>query len=337
MRILYKPTNNMLASKGVRADGSRTAKMKSLAGATHILVDEADELGEEEFDQMDLSLRTVKSLKVQIIRVFNPPGKTHWIWRDYNLTEAGIPGYFRAEPKHDSSVFSIFATYKDNLRNLNSSSIEKFESFRKNPEYYNTVILGLISEGMRGRIFSGWQPCTDQQFDDLDLPIRFGQDFGSSSPAPLVGIKRQGNRVYVREYNYAPATEKELAIIYCKLRIKDEVIIADSAEPFKITRLRRGWTRTELPSEEADRYPMLLQGFNIYGAIKPKGSVVSGIDQIKDLEVYVTESSTNIWLEYREYRWALDKNKNPTDEPEDANNHAMDALSYVIRSKGRFY
>jgi hypothetical protein len=35
--------------------------MKSLAGATHVLIEEADEVGEAEFDQLDLSLRTTKT------------------------------------------------------------------------------------------------------------------------------------------------------------------------------------------------------------------------------------------------------------------------------------
>src|ERR1700733_4822611 len=38
LSILYKPTGNYIFSKGVKSDGSRTAKMKSLAGATHVLI-----------------------------------------------------------------------------------------------------------------------------------------------------------------------------------------------------------------------------------------------------------------------------------------------------------
>jgi phage terminase large subunit len=56
-----------------------------------------------------------------------------------------------------------------------------------------------------------------------------------------------------------------------------------------------------------------------------------------DFEVFVTEESSNIWMEFREYRWALDRNKNPLDEPEDANNHACDAIRMIIAGKGRYY
>ena len=94
MRITYLPTGNTIFSKGVTKAGDRTAKMKSLAGATHVLIEEADELKEHDFDQLDLSLRTVKAENVQIVRVFNPPAKNHWIWRDYNLVDSDVEGYY---------------------------------------------------------------------------------------------------------------------------------------------------------------------------------------------------------------------------------------------------
>lgn len=359
MRILYRPTGNMIISKGVKADGERTAKMKSLAGATHVLGEEFDEIGEEDFDQLDLSLRTTKTDQVQIMRIFNPPGKTHWIWRDYILTDAIIKddagnlvkGYFHAKSKSDANLLSVFSTYHDNLDNLQPSTVEKFESFKKRkPEYYYTVILGLISEGMKGRVFSGWQSISDEEFNAIDARSIIGQDWGDPSPAGTVEAKIVNNRLYLRELNYEPLTERGVANLYCRLGLIDEVIIADSAEPLKVRRLRNGWTLSELsPAEQAEatatraenatpwKFAQLLKGWNIFGAIKPPGSVKAGIDKIKDFDVYVTESSVNLWNEYREYRWALDKNKNPTDDPEDAHNHLIDPTRYVVTGKGRYY
>jgi len=345
MRIMYRPTGNMIISKGVRADNDRTAKLKSLAGATHVLIEEADEVGEDDFDQLDLSLRTTKA-KIQIIRIFNPPGKSHWIWRDYNLTDANftnekgeaVKGYYTATPKTDRNVISIFSTYHDNILNLDRSTVERFESFRlRRPEYYYTIIKGLISEGMKGRIFSGWHPITDEEFNAIEARSIFGQDFGSSSPAGLVEAKIVNERLYLRELNYAPMTEKELGLLYCKLGIKDQIIIADSAEPLTIKRLRAGWQSTELTKEEVEKYPQLLKGWNIYGIAKISGSINSGINKMKDFQVYLTEGSENFWNEYREYKWALDKNKNPTDDPDDKFNHLMDAARYIVMSKGRYY
>ena len=194
MRITYLPTGNTILSKGVAKDGSRTAKMKSLAGATHVLIEEADELAESDFDQLDLSLRTTKAQQVQIIRIFNPPPKRHWIWRDYVLTESDISGFFKAEAKTNVNLLSIHSTYLSNFKNINSSTVSKFESFKEsNPEYYYTQIRGLISEGAKGRIYSGWQSITDEQFNDIDAPIVYGIDFGySNDPTAVVAVKYVG-------------------------------------------------------------------------------------------------------------------------------------------------
>lgn len=347
MKILYKPTGNMIISKGVRKEGNRTAKMKSLAGATHILIEEADEIGENDFDQMDLSLRTTKS-KIHIIRIFNPPHKQHWIWRDYILLDTDIRNYFKAVPKESANLCSIFSTYHNNLTNIDASTIIKFESFKVNkPEYYWTVIAGYISEGMKGRIYSGWNKITDEEFNNIDARSIIGIDWGTSSGS-IVECKIINNNLYVRELYYGGGTAKQIALKLCELGIDGKfTIIADSAEPLKVSRLRRGWDKEELLStsegyigisqEQLEKYPVLLEGFEIYGVVKPKGSVKGGIDMVKDYNVFGTESSSNFWKEYRDYKWALDKNKNPTDEPEDDNNHILDPTRYIVMSKGRYF
>jgi phage terminase large subunit len=347
MRIIYKPTGNMIISKGVKKDGNRTAKMKSLAGATHVLMEEADEVGEDDFDQMDDSLRTMKVEHLQIIRIFNPPFKQHWIWRGYTPQDSPVEGYFTMQAKEDSNTLSIFSTYKSNIANVNESTIEKFEGYKKNkPEYYYTIIKGLISEGQKGRIFSGWVPINDDTFNQIDAASVFGLDFGSATGGFVEG-KIVKNNFYLRELFYGGATALQLAVMMAKLGIVNQVVIADSADPLKIAKLRNGWTADELLQgeaggtgltlEEVASYPVLINGFNIFGVVKPKGSVVFGIDLMKDHNIFATEGSINLWKEYRDYKWMLDKNKNPTDEPEDQNNHCIDPSRYILVSKGRYF
>lgn len=347
MRITYLPTGNQIKSKGARKEGGRTAKLKSLAGATHVLIEEADEMGEEDFDQLDISLRTIKA-DVQIIRIFNPPHKQHWIWRDYVLQEAPRPAdwtdkeypYYLATPKSTSNVLSIRTTYLDNIRNVQPSTVELFEGYKtKKPEYYYTTIKGLISEGQRGRIFSGWNKITNDDFNQVEARSIFGLDFGSTDPMALVETKIVRNRLYLREQVYKTnITLKQLAIILCEKGFTDkDLIIADSAEPKSISKLRQGWTKDELSEEEIEKYPQLLKGFHVMSAIKGPDSIKFGIDLLMDYEVYATDDSDNLWREYREYKWALDKNKNPTDEPEDKNNHLIDPTRYVVMGKGRFF
>lgn len=333
MRITHKATGNSIISKGVSKDGSRTAKMKSLAGATHVLIEEADELGESDFDQLDLSLRTIKSEKVQIIRIFNPPAKRHWIWRDYILTECDVEGYFKAIPKSESDVLSIFSTYHDNLRNIQPSTIAKFESFKEtNPEYYYNQVKGLISEGGKGRIYSGWNIITDEAYNKLNLPKVHLIDFGySEDPTALAEVKYEKGRRYMKELIYEPGiTNIELAIRLNSLGItRSDLILADpgSGGDLRIAELRRGFDIPDLGR----------LCYNIRPTIKGPGSINFGINKVKSTTTYLTESSTNGWMEYEEYKWRLDADKNPTDTPIDAFNHLMDCRRYFELCKGSIF
>jgi len=75
MSAVYIPTGNILLSKGFKKSSSKqTAKLKSIAGATHVLIEEFEEVSEDDFMQLDDSLRTVKG-NIQILGIFNPPSK----------------------------------------------------------------------------------------------------------------------------------------------------------------------------------------------------------------------------------------------------------------------
>jgi phage terminase large subunit len=340
MEATYYPTGNTVNCFGVKAEGGRTAKLKSLAGYNLVIIEECDELTEEESNQLRDSLRTVKGIEQpMVIRVFNPPGRTHWIWRDYNLSEAEVEGYWRAAPKASSDVLSIYGTFRDNISNLATTTVERFLGYKlANPEYYYTIIEGLISEGQRGRIYSGWSPITFDQFKAVEAREIIGQDFGTVDPAACGVAKFIKNRVYIHEYNYKPLTDKQIAVMYCKLGFTGkDLIIGDKEDAAAIRKLRSGWPKGELEEKEIELYPQLLKGFYILASIGGPGSIDSGIRAVKDLQVFVTEESVNIWNEYRSYKWALDKDKNPTDTPEDKNNHHMDWIKNVVMGRGRFF
>lgn len=332
--LVYLPTGNKIISKGVSGDGKRTAKMKSLAGATHVAIEEADEMGEPDFDQLDASLRTTETENIQIIRVFNPPSKNHWIWKRYNFIPCEIEGCFKAEPKSDSDVLSIWSTYHDNIKNVSPNSIVTFEAFKnKDIEYYNNQILGLINEGAKGRIYSGWLPITDEYFHSLDLPYIYVIDFGySNDPNAVIQEKWDNQHRYVKELLYENGLDNlELAKRLHDLGIKPtDIIIADmgGGGDLRIAELRRGWKNIE-------GYPDLC--FSVYPTIKGEGSINFGISRVKSTVMHLTESSLNGWKEYQEYKWRLDRDKNPLDIPIDAHNHIMDCIRYFELNKGTMY
>ena len=338
--LLYKPTGNTITSKGFSSEKKRTAKMKSIAGATHVLIEEADEIDASEFDQLDLSLRTIKAERVEIIRIFNPPQKAHWVWRDYNLTDEKVKigneerTLYRATPKSNTDILSIFSTYHDNIDNLQESTIRKFESFKETDiEYYCNQVLGMISEGAKGRIYSGWEMITDVEYNKLDLPKVYVIDFGySDDPNAVLEVKYEKNYRYYRQLLYESGLDNvALARQLIALGITpNDMIIADSGAggDLRIAELRRINRYADLGMES---------GFNIRATLKGPGSINVGINAVRSNRIFMTESSTDGWNEYREYKWALDADKNPTDTPVDKFNHLMDCARYFELCKGRYY
>lgn len=329
--ITCKFTGNTIKSRGTTSNKDRKANLKSIAGATDVAIEECDEIAEEDFDQLDISLRTTKA-PIRIYRIYNQPPKGHWIYRDYNLIEHeiiinGKPQiWYKAEPKTDSGILSVFSTYRDNIRNLNDTTIKRLEEFKyKNPEYYWNQVEGYISSGLKGQIYSGWKHCTNEEFNQIDEPIIYGLDFGYSDHVnALVGVKKSYDKRYIKEYMFESGLDNfELARRFNALGItEDDIIIADpgGGGDLRIAELRNGI--------DIDGHTYY---FSVFAATKNPGSVLYGINKIKGLDIYVTEDSKNTWHEYYNYRWLLNANKEPTDKPNKADDkdNAMDAMRYV--------
>jgi len=314
--------NNIIKGFGFRkSSSSNTAKLKSIANYNCVIIEEADEVAEEDFMQLEDSLRTKKGMQPRIILNLNPPSKDHWIIkRWFNLVEhKEIEGFFIPKLKKSAKdTIYIHSTYKNNKANLDKKSIERYERYKEtNPSHYYNMIEGLVTEGKRGRIFRDWQPMTDKEFEELPYPVFYGLDFGfTNDPTALIEIKQHNDKVYCRELIYETGlTNQMIASKMESLGVdRDAWIYADSAEPKSIQEIKR-------------------HNWNIRRATKGKDSVNAGIDLMRTKELYYTESSENIIDEYKNYSWKLDRNKKPTNKPEDDNNHAMDAIRYGLYTK----
>lgn len=313
---------NMVKGIGFRKSSSdQKSKLKSLAGFNVIVIEEADETPEDDFMQLDDSLRTLQG-DIIIVILLNPPDKKHWIIRRwFNLVESGIPGFYKLDLKKElTDTLFIHSTYLDNIQNISESTRANYERYKTTrPDYYYNMIRGLVSEGLRGRVFTTWQPITDAEFDELPYDSEFGLDFGySNHPAALQEVKKHNNKVWVREWIYEKGlTNPMLSEKMLDLGIsQDSFIVADQAEPKSIKELQDlGW-------------------WNMVPCVKGADSVRNGVNQMLSMEVYYTEKSEGVADETQTYVWKLDKNKEPTNEPVDENNHAMDAIRYVVTRDG---
>lgn len=303
-----------------KSSGDQKAKLKSLASYNCIIIEEADEVSAEDFQQLDDSLRTIKS-DITIILLLNAPDRNHWIIkRWFNLLPSGIEGYYRPELKSsETDAIHIGGTYHDNIKNLNQKTIENYERYRiTNPDHYYNMILGLVSEGARGRIYKDWKIISDAEFEELPYDSYYGLDFGfSNDPAALIEMKEHNEDIWCRELLYEVGLTNvgkkgnSLSERFEALGLKrgEDVIYADGAEPKSIQEL-------------------VDDGWCVVAAPKGADSINAGVDLLISKNVHYTESSKNIDFENHEYKWALDKNKEPTNKPIDKYNHAKDAIRY---------
>jgi phage terminase large subunit len=198
---------NMIQGLGFRkSQGEQKSKLKSLASYNCVIVEEADEVSEEDFQQLDDSIRTMKS-DIKIILLLNPPNKDHWIIkRWFNLVESKErPGFYQPELKKsiDDTTY-IHTTYRDNIENINESTLKNFERYKEaKPDHHASMIDGLVTEGKRGRIFTDWKPISKEEYDKLDHDPFYGLDFGfTNDPTALNELKQHNKKLYIFELIY---------------------------------------------------------------------------------------------------------------------------------------
>ena len=82
--IINLKTGSKILFKGIKtSSGTQTANLKSLAGVTTWVLDEAEELIEEDtFDKIDFSIRA-KGIQNRVLLVLNPATKEHFIYKRF--------------------------------------------------------------------------------------------------------------------------------------------------------------------------------------------------------------------------------------------------------------
>lgn len=308
---------NSLRAHGFKASsGTLTARLKSLAEYNFIWIEEAEEIGEEEFRKLDDSLRTTKG-RIRIVFTFNTPSKNHWIHRKWfnMIPSPEASGFYIPQLKEEiKDTIHIPGTFRENQSNLDKNTVERYLNYKyTNPNYYWQVIEGLSPEEVRGKIYTGWQ-LIDGIPPEARL-VKLGEDYGwFPDPACLVAIYYWNGSYIVDELAYGNMLSNEfLAGEAVKLTGKNSTIstIADSAEPKSIAEQRK--------------YAMTVQG-----AEKGKDSVNFRIKVTAQKKIYVTRRSVNVWESYENYSWDEDKDGNPKGVPKHTWSHAMDAVSYPI-------
>ncbi len=310
--IVNKTTGSKILFKGIKtSSGNQTANLKSLAGITCFVLDEAEELVDEDiFDKIDFSIRS-KIKQNRVILILNPATKESWIYQRF-FEQKGVN---EASNTTKGDVTYIHTTYEDNAVNLSESFLNQINYIKENqPNKYKHVILGGWLDKAEGVIYSNWKIG---EYLQTDLSC-YGQDFGFSiDPTTLiqVSIDNKQKRIYAKELLFkAGLTTSDIFVLNSKLVALNGLIVADSAEPRLISELKS-------------------KGLNIKGIEKPK--ITDRIALVQDYELIIEANSTNLIKELNNYSWHDKKSETPIDNF----NHLLDALGYavwdmVVKKKG---
>ena len=148
--IINKVTGSKILFRGIKtSSGVNTANLKSIAGVTTFVLEEAEELIDEDvFDRIDLSVRD-KNLPNRVILVMNPSFKSHWVYKR-----------FVHNPRAEYCT-NIHTTYLDNVQNLSQSFIDQANRVKEeNLHRYEHLFLGKWLDDAEGLLWN--RPILDR-------------------------------------------------------------------------------------------------------------------------------------------------------------------------------
>lgn len=282
-------------------------RIKSIAGITDVIIEEATELNYEDFNQLDIRLRHPFAKNQEMVLMFNPVSKVNWCYKHW------------FEEK-DPRATVLHTTYKDN-RFLPQSQIETLEGLKRvNETYYKIYCLGEFGS-LNKLVFENWK-VEDFDYKKVQGELLVGLDFGFvNDPTALVCsiLDESNKKLYIfDEYCEKGLLNNQIANIIIKKGYSKSCIIADSAEQKSIEEIKR-------------------QGiYRIKPATKGQGSVLQGIQQLQQYEIIVHPSCENVVEEFQNYSWKKDKQTNEyVNIPVDNYNHLCDALRYSLQCVGQ--
>lgn len=286
-------------------------KIKSIAGIDDIVIEEATELSQDDFSQLNLRLRS-KAENQQIHLMFNPVSKANWVYK-----------YFFINKPDDCVILKT--TYKDN-KFLPQEYIDSLLEYKDtNPLYYQIYALGEF--GNLGKKVYERYSVQDFEVHDLikknpDIKAVFGLDFGYiNDPTAFIAslVDFENRKLYIFDELYERGLlNNEIAERIKEMGYAKEVITADSAEKKSID---------EIKGYGIDR---------IKPAKKGSGSIMQGIQYIQQFEIIVHPRCKNTLVELENYSYQKDKATGEyINKPIDSYNHLLDALRYSLEAYSR--
>lgn len=186
------------------------------------------------------------------------------------------------------------------------------------PSLYRHKWLG-EPNSIERRVYRDWV-----QVDDIPHEARLerrGLDFGfTNDPTAIVAIYYyNGGYILDLEMYRKGMHNNDIAAFLNNVDHPNTLIVADSAEPKTVTDLR-------------DNFKLNIMGVKKVGGEDEMGNKKSfkrfGVEYVGRQKISVTKRSDELWSEYIQYFNKEDRDGKILNEPEDGNDHAMDAILY---------
>lgn len=274
---------------------------------TDVWIEEATEIAYNDFKQLDKRLRGQTRHVKRMTLSFNPIYKTHWLYKEF------FADFDESKNCLTTPTLSILkTTYRDNIF-LTEDDRQALENER---DPYFRAVYTLGQWGVLGEnIFTNWRTEDLSQLKESEK-CRYGLDFGFSSD-PCACVKclydRDRKRVYVLSELYEKGLTNDILAERLHAFAPHGVITCDSAEPKSIADLKR---------------------LCVYALPAKKGpdSLMHGIQWLRAQEIIVDTRCVNMARELTLYQWKRDRDGNAIREPQDRDNHLIDALRYALES-----
>jgi phage terminase large subunit len=222
------------------------------------------------------------------------------------------------EQKDSDYKYFHFTSYDNPY--LKAEEIEKMKvEYDNDMDRFAQECLGefRMKSGLVYKEFNRDVHITDEQPTEV-LEKLGGLDWGHTHPAVILTVKKDmdGNYWITDEWYKEQKTESEIVDMVVSMRFNK--VFPDSENASGCEQLRR-------------------KGVNIREVKKGEGSVVSGIQKVRELlkqnRIRVHRSCLNTIQEFESYSYSDGKGKIPSEKPVKENDDAMDALRYVIMSE----
>lgn len=238
------------------------------------------------------------------------------IWLDFNPVNKF---WVHTELLQRPDVSFIKVNYLDNSA-LEENIIRAIEARKGdgNNNWWRVYGLGEIGS-LEGNVYEGW--ITETEIPEGYVLKRYGVDFGfANDPTAVVAIYENENEEICLKTMLCKNGILTSQLVQILKEYEPGLFVCDNARPEIIAEL-------------------CANGVRAIGCNKTPGEKMNGkrynIELVMRRKIHYLEEDKELEQEYLTYAWRKKKTGELIDEPEDGNDHIMDAIAYGIRDMER--